>query len=227
MNYEVIKNEKLLLDFIKWLPELAPNETYYLCLFARSKYCKDIVHIKSDKIQMKRFTADKNWMLTKIRQLEVPLGAYRQREIEIPQEALALYITANPRNLELATKNSLIKFAHLVTQPYNGYSPHAEAMSEIQKAKSRTCWVDFDFDGVDSIEIQQHVVNWINPDAIEILITRGGCHVLVNPSKVNEEYRKTWYNGLKDHPKCDVGKHGMIPVPGCTQGGFVPYFMTY
>lgn len=225
MNYKIIQDEKILRDFIAWLPELQPNETFYLCLFARSKYCKDITHIKSDKIQMKRFTADKDWMAIKIRQLEVPLGAYRQRDIEIPQEALALYITANPRNLELATKNSLIKCAHLVTQPYNGYNPQAEVMSEIQKAKSRTEFVDFDFDGCEWSEIKDYVYENINPEAVDVLKTRGGVHVIVRPKEVYLWAKKTWYQKLLSHPKCDITKDIMMPVPGCYQGWFVPHFI--
>lgn len=234
MNYQIITDEEKLRAFIDWLPDLAHDETFYLCLFARSKYVKDslnLPHIKTDKCQMKRFTSNKERMIDKIRQLECPVGSYKQKDIVIPQEALALYVTINPRSFTKANTASVRKLLDLALQPYNGFHPYQEVMSEIQKAKSRSEFVTFDFDVPkhEWVKIQPRIWDAVYHGAVSIVETRGGFHVIVRTSLIPDSYKKDWYVKMRkvlaefseDH---DNAGDIMLPVPGTYQGGFTPTF---
>ena len=226
-NYKIITNHKELERFIDWLPELQPKETLYICLFARSKYTKEM-NIQSGQTQLKRFTSNKEHLVSKIKQLECELGSYTHKGNPIPQEALALYINPNPRDLEKATRNSLVKFAHLITKPYTGYNPHTEVMSEIQTAHSRKIWMDFDFDGVEVDEVLQKIKDEdiINLGCLSVLKTKGGFHLLVRNQIIIDKHTKTWYQKIANLPGVDMKGDGLMPVPGCYQGGFSPYLIT-
>lgn len=225
MNYQIITDEKALKDFIDWLPELKENEKYYLCLFARNKYCRELTHIKSDKAQLKRFVSDKARMFDKIKQLEVELGAYKQKETPVPQEALALYITTNPRDMYKASINTMVKFATSIRDQNVLMNPHQEALSEIQKAKSRTVWVDFDIDEKKASIIKE-VKEYLNGTATyKIVETRGGYHLLVKPDTVHRSAKKDWYTFLSKIEGVDQAGDLMMPVPGTYQGGFTPKFV--
>lgn len=235
MNYQIITDETKLRHFIDWLPELGETETFYLCLFARSKYVKgiaDLPHIRSDKAQLKRFTSNKESLFSKIQQLECPIGSYKQKDLTVPQEALALYITINPRCFVKANKASCKKLLDLALQPYNGFHPYQEVMSEIQKAKSRTQFVTFDFDcsSSDFTEVLKQIHFHINLRAFEVVKTRGGYHLIVTPNKVEDEFKKSWYQSLCNLQmffSSDKDNRGdiMLPVPGTYQGGHTPYFI--
>lgn len=225
MNYQIITDEARLLAFIDWLPVLAPDETYLVCLFARKKYAPAEAGLKADKNQLKRFTATKEFLLRKIRQLETALGNYTTPDGRpVPNEALALYLTVNPRSQTMAAKNTLIALATLITKDYNGYNAQQVALNEIQKACSRNVYIDLDFDGVDYAATMQAVVQHVNREAITTLVTRGGFHLLIEPRLIRPELVKTWYPRLAGLPGCDVRGDMLLPVPGCTQGGFTPYF---
>ncbi len=224
MNYKVINDEQLLKDFIAWLPECNEQEQYYISLLARSKYLSGDSVIKSDKQQLKRFTSRKDMMFDKIRQLECAVGSYRQNGNAIPQEALALYITVNPRDLWKATYSSLVNFAKKIQAGHNTINPQQEAMNEIQISCSNKYYIDVDVDIKDP-QILGQIKGFINPSCLTVLETRGGYHVLVKVSEIDPSYKKSWYNNIMNLAGIDQSGDNLIPVPGCTQGGFTPYFI--
>jgi len=224
MNYKVIYDEQLLKDFINWLPECNEHEQYYLSLLARSKYLSGDSVIKSDKQQLKRFTTSKDRMFDKIRQLECAVGSYTQGGNAIPQEALALYITVNPRDLWKATYSSLVNFAKKIQVGHSSINPQQEAMNEIQVSCSNKYYIDVDVDVKDP-QILEQIKGFINPSCLTVLETRGGYHVLVKVSEIDPSYKKSWYNNIMNLAGIDQSGDNLIPVPGCSQGGFIPRFI--
>lgn len=222
MNYKIVLDEDELFNFVRWLPELNEGECYYLTLFARKKYHASA---KNDKSQCKRATAtSKDWLIKKISQFELPDGTYTNKDgSPVHSNSLALYVTVNPRSFALAQRLLLKKLADTVADNGCNMNPASMAMSAIQKAKSRTVYVDFDYDGADFGEWKEHFIDdIINPEAYTALKTRGGFHLLVDPSQVTNQFKNTWHKNLSNVPGCDVTGDNLIPVAGCTQGGFMP-----
>lgn len=205
MNYQIIRDEARLQAFIDWLPELGKDEIWYVTLFARKKYFSALKH---DKAQLKRFVSRKDLLLSKIKQLQCQLGSYAQDKLEIPNEALSLYISINPRSLEQATKNALINFA----------------LNELQTTIGTRHFYDLDFDHVDLDESLIKINEVISPDHYTVLKTRGGFHLLIHINQLTEVEEKRWYS-LTKLPGCDVKGDTLIPVPGCAQGDFTPYLI--
>lgn len=220
-KYIIITDKEKLREFIEWLPDLKNGECYYVCLFARSKYAKEY-GLSSDKQQLKRFTTSKEYLIEKLEQLEIQLGGYYQKHSPIPQQALAVYITPNPRSYVKATKESLKKFADLITNEYNGYNPHQEVLSQIQVACGTKKYFDLDFDNTTIEEMKPMIDGKINEDCLTYVQTRGGFHLLVELEKIEKQYIKNWYNNLTKLPNCDVRGDNLLPIPGTYQGGFTP-----
>lgn len=226
MNYKIITDEAVLRAFIDWLPVLEDSEVYYVSLLARSKYSAAIT---SDKQQLKRFTSRKEDLFNKIWQLECPVGAYTHKGKPVPQEALAIYISPNPRSMYDALFGSLTALAKTIQQQNKSANPHQEVMNEIQKSKSRSCFVDFDFDYKDENfgeELKTKIFERIGHSAkVSFVETRGGFHVLIDPTSVEAPFRKRWYQSIMELPYVDQSGDQLIPVPGCVQGGFMPVLL--
>jgi len=208
MNYSIIQDINLLQDFINILPDLKENETLYCCLFCRKKYLSSL---KSDKSQLKRFTSTK----------ESEVGSYVQDEIPIPQKALALYISPNPRDNYKATIKGIQRFAQLIESKNQNFNPHQEILSVIQKTAGNKKWVIFDIDNKD-IE-RDTITGILGTHKFLFLETRGGYHVLVEPGDIPKSHSSSWHRRLS--AISDVRGDCLIPVPGCCQGGFIPRFV--
>jgi hypothetical protein len=234
MNYKIINDIDILDDFVyNVLPRLQDNECFYVCLFARSKYAKNedgsnkFPHIKTDKAQLKRFIINKpEDLYRKLKQCECEVGSYKTKDNEdIPQESLAPYITVNPRNHKKALFDLSKALIKILECEGTNFNVHQEALSAIQRAKSRTVFATFDLDSKEPEHLEK-VLSYVNRDAVLVLETRGGYHLLIDPVRVSSLYKKTFYNNITKLPFIDndAGSDLMIPIPGCHQGGFTPNF---
>ena len=143
MNYSIVRDEAAFRNFIDWLPQLQENEKYYLSLFARRKYSEVV---KTDKANLKRFATDKGRMLEKVRQLECAEGAYIAEEVAVPSDALALYISVNPRCAVRASFQTIIALTESLQRDHQNLNPHSEAMTQLHKSPGQKTCVVFDVD---------------------------------------------------------------------------------
>ena len=224
MNHKIITDESILKDFIDWLPDLESTEKFYVALFARKKYDETLQSTASDKMQLKRLLCNKENIIHKLRQLEIEEGLYLLKDRVATQKSLAVYITPNPRCMVKANKDMLLRLAKAVCNQNFFHNIHAEALSCVQRSKSYAHVVDFD---IDDKTIDLNLMKDImHRDCYEILETRGGYHILVNPVLAGKIAKsKNWYSAIQNTFPCDITGDQMIPIPGCTQGEFTPKFI--
>lgn len=224
--YKIIQDHKRLLEFIEWLPELQQGECYYASLFGRKKYHPSA---ESDKSQLKRFIAtSKVWLLRKINQLPLADKGYtNKRGVPIHQDALVLYICINPRSFAKAQRLTLKKLADAIGNNHENMNPASIAMSCIHKSKSRTIFVDFDFDNVRFEDLNHEINSYVNPTAYSVLKTKNGFHLLIQPSNIIDKFKKTWHKNISGIKGCDIKGDNLIPVPGCCQGGVTPELLKF
>lgn len=217
-KYKIIYDEQLVQDFLNLLPKENEDEIYYLSLFARKKYCPELIW-SNDKTQLKRLTSKKKDIIKKIKQLEIEYGLYDLNGRIVPQESLVMYIHPNPRSQLKAARHLMRKLTDIICDNSKGFNIHQESLSSLQHCKSKGYFIDFDFDmSKDLFNMDTMIYPYINREATKIVETRGGYHVLVEVDKVTQEYKKSFYKNLS--VASDVSGDCMIPIPGTIQGGF-------
>lgn len=224
-TYKTIIDEAEYDKFIAWLPDLEDDECYYYSLLARDKYIRDlgIGTFHSDKHQPTRFTINnKDRLKIKLRQTECALGAYECNGVSIPQEALASYISINPRSQMKAARCMLREMCDVVIDGKKNLNVYQESLTALHKSIAYKRFVDIDFDGVDMETTCKEISKHINPSCATIIQTRGGFHVLVRLSEVEPEYVKSWYRNIQKLDGADIVGDNLVPICGTYQGGWVP-----
>lgn len=233
MNYSIIKDQKEFERFIKWLPELQDGQKFYVSLFARRKYGAT-EGLKSDKGQLKRFSASKEQLINKIKKLEVELGSYECDGVKINQQSLALYITPNPRDMHKAGLKTIRELTNFLVDGRTIYNPQSVALNMIQVTGVKKFFdIDLDFKEEKEVSLKDLYTlikdtDIINFSAIQnrIIKTRGGFHILVELEQISELYKKKWFTNfsqLKDERfTIMMNSDGLIPVPGCVQSDYIP-----
>ncbi len=220
MNYTIIADESILENFIESLPDLESGEKYYMALFARKKYDPTSIN-SSDRVQLGRVIVKKEHIIRKLKNWEIPLGAYKLKGKEVNQISLAAYINPNPRSQKKAARIMMHKLTDLISGTNLDYDLVREAYSSLQVSKSRGVYVDFDLDVEKPFDLSK--LKEIMDGGYRVLETRGGYHILIEPTKVTNT--KTWYKQIQDNFPVDKQGDQMIPIPGTYQGGFTPKFI--
>jgi hypothetical protein len=226
MNYQLIHDEIQLRRFIDFLPDLEPNEGYFLILIARKKW-----HPESEipsALKLKRETVmNKSKIISVIRQWEVAEGIYQNDGIAIPQVNIGVYMGYNPKDQHKACFDLITQCLEVIRSDKQGINIKSMANDVIQSSNGTKHFIDIDVDvkeGEDYKEIAAFIRSVIAEEKLTFIKTNGGFHCLVRL----DDLGKTWYNQIKAHTfKSDLNimSNDLIPVVGCNQGKFVPHFM--
>lgn len=250
MNYKLIHNESELQKFIDFLPELNPNEGYFLILIARKKWFPESGIPSAHKLK-RETVSSKDKIIQTIKQWEIAEGCYTSNGIPIDSRNLGVYMGFNPKNQMAACFELIDKCLASLKSNQKNINVKSMANDVIQGANGTKNFMDIDVDikeGEDYLEIKKYIESVVNPKYLKFIKTNGGFHCLVqliakkqNPLgdfadltyEITKEsdfsVNKKWYMQLKDHPfksELNIMSHDLIPIVGCNQGKFVPHFLS-
>ena len=240
--YEFLKDEEELRKFHGLiLPVLGQDEVFYLMLGARNKYLteeeKGIYNMNGSDM-IKRVTVRSNRfeeLRDKVLDFCVPKGRYKDKNgLPLPEHSFTLYMTPNPRDCRRASVNVVKKIAECLLNPNTPLRLENMMLSEIHKCSTNKVWMDFDVDpaeGDDFEKVIETVHSKLGNSFYVTVKTKSGAHVLLKKSMIDSRVKNTFYKDIQNVSKLmygevDVKGDTMLPLPGCAQGGKMPYIMT-
>lgn len=250
MNYKLIHNQEELQKFVDFLPELNPNEGYFLILIARKKWFPESGIASAHKLR-RETVGRKDKIIPTIKQWQIEEGGYDSNGTPIDIKNLGVYIGFNPKNQHKACFELINQCLEAIKSNKENINVKSMANDVIQGSNGTKNFMDIDVDikeGEDYIEIKKYIESVINKGYLKLIKTNGGFHCLVELKKEvihfcgGSEYsseiidttkqldfspHKDWYMKLKNHPfksELNIMSNDLIPVVGCNQGVFIPHF---
>lgn len=249
MNYKLIHNQEELQKFVDFLPELNPNEGYFLILIARKKWFPESGIASAHKLR-RETVGRKDKIIPTIKQWEIEEGGYDSNGTPIDIKNLGVYIGFNPKNQHKACFELINQCLEAIKSNKENINVKSMANDVIQGSNGTKNFMDIDVDikeGEDYLVIKNYIESIVNSKYLKFIKTNGGFHCLVSliskrkhpfgdfddityeTTKESDfsEY-KDWYMKLKNHPfksELNIMSNDLIPVVGCNQGQFIPHFL--
>lgn len=172
-NYKLIADIETLQTFVNTLPENGKTDIYYVGVFARTKYAKQLgIQIPAAKAQLAVAFTKRETIVDTVKTFEIAQGLYKINGVEIPNEILSVYIYPNARCYK--------KASYLIKQKIdeNTYvnnviqNPIEIANTALKKSVFAKVYQDFDFDDVSDEEIEilkTQISEILNPEAYQTI----------------------------------------------------------
>jgi hypothetical protein len=222
------------------LPQLGQDEVFYLMLGARNKYLNEEekgIYNMNGSDMIRRVTVRSNdfeEFKDKVLDFCVPQGRYKDKNgLPLPLHSFTLYVTPNPRDSRRASVGIVQKITEGLLNANTPLRLENMVLSEIHKYSTNKVWIDLDVDPKEG-DILSDVLNKIETilgetDSVTVK-TRSGAHVLVKKETIHHSIKHTFYKEIKDLSDSMYGEvefkgDTMLPVPGCAQGGMMPFIM--
>jgi hypothetical protein len=235
MLYHFLQDEAELNAFVdEVLPETTPDECFVLMLCVRKKYLSQeekarLVLDEGDALR-REVVHDKRKLAHQVKELCVPRGLYKDRNgTAVPEHALAVYLTANPRSYSRAAVEMIATLAERLRR---GQPVRLDSLvkTQIHRCVSRKVYLDVDVDpasGDDLLATVAAVRTILGQTPLHVIRTRSGSHVLVQTKHMDPAVKKTFYKQLQDlsdsmEGMLEIRGDSMVPIPGTFQGGAVP-----